>query len=379
MRFIVLDFALVLLALVHASIAAEARIPPPGTLGTLHRRTYFYAGGELVPQGSSVVSRGQVYVEHLVPAKVTQPFPLLFVHGLGMTGTNFLNTPDGRVGWADHFMSKGWEVYIVDQPSRGRSPWLNTTDGAVVLDQAAAVEAQFTATQTLGFWPQARLHTQWPGNGTLGDAVFGAFFKSTVQSLVNHTQGELEMQAAAADLFAKTGPVVLLTHSQGGPMGWVLADARPASVRAIVSLEPMGPPFQDAIIGTGPDLAWGITDAPLAYAPPAASPGDLQRAVSFTDPALNWTCFAQGGVPRKLVNLVDIPVLMVTSQASYHAIYDGCTAAYMRQAGVGVEHVQLADVGIFGNAHMMFMEMNNIEIAEKVLEPWLAKTVGAHA
>ena len=110
MRSFALGFALALLALASAPAGAEARIPPPRTLGTLHRRTYFYAGGELVPQGSSVVNRGQVYVEHLVPAKVTQPLPLLLVHGLGMTGTNFLNTPDGRLGWADHFMSKGWEV-----------------------------------------------------------------------------------------------------------------------------------------------------------------------------------------------------------------------------------------------------------------------------
>lgn len=28
----------------------------------------------------------------------------------GMTGTNFLNTPDGRLGWADYFLSKGYEV-----------------------------------------------------------------------------------------------------------------------------------------------------------------------------------------------------------------------------------------------------------------------------
>lgn len=28
----------------------------------------------------------------------------------GMTGTNFLNTPDGRPGWGDFFLSKGYEV-----------------------------------------------------------------------------------------------------------------------------------------------------------------------------------------------------------------------------------------------------------------------------
>jgi len=78
--------------------------------GTLHRRNYFYAGGSFVQQGSSTLVHGQMYVEHLAPAEVTQPFPLMFIEGQGMTGTNLLNTPDGRSGWADYFMSKGYEV-----------------------------------------------------------------------------------------------------------------------------------------------------------------------------------------------------------------------------------------------------------------------------
>lgn len=78
--------------------------------GTLHRRNFFYAGGTYVDEGSSTLVHGQMYVEHLAPAKVTQPLPLLFIHGMGMDGTNLLTTPDGRSGWADYFLSKGYEV-----------------------------------------------------------------------------------------------------------------------------------------------------------------------------------------------------------------------------------------------------------------------------
>jgi hypothetical protein len=78
--------------------------------GTLHHRNYFYVGGSFVQQGSSILAHGQMYVEHLTPAKVIQPFPLMFIHGNGMTGTNLLNTPDGRIGWADYFLNKGYEV-----------------------------------------------------------------------------------------------------------------------------------------------------------------------------------------------------------------------------------------------------------------------------
>lgn len=76
-----------------------------------------------------------------------------------------------------------------------------------------------------------------------------------------------------------------------------------------------------------------------------------------------------------MVNLVGIPTLVVTSQASYHTVYDDCTVAYLRQAGVLVTHVHLEDVGIFGNAHMMFMEKNGLDIAEDVVLEWIRKTI----
>jgi len=73
---------------------------------------------------------------------------------------------------------------------------------------------------------------------------------------------------------------------------------------------------------------------------------------------------------RKLVNLAKIPVLIVTSQASYHAPYDDCTAAYLTQAGVPNRHLHLADLGILGNGHMMMIEKNNQAIAAIMLD-WL--------
>lgn len=80
--------------------------------GTLHYRDFFYAGGAYTQQGNSTLVHGQMYVEHLAPAKITQPLPIVFIEGHGMTGTNLLNTPDGRLGWADYFLSKGYEVML---------------------------------------------------------------------------------------------------------------------------------------------------------------------------------------------------------------------------------------------------------------------------
>ncbi|KAJ7047770.1 alpha/beta-hydrolase [Mycena alexandri] len=341
--------------------------------GTLHRRTYFYVGGQkYTSDGNLTIAADQMYVEHLTPAEVTQPLPLLIIHGMFMTGTNFLNTPDGRLGWADYFLSQGYELYIVDQPARARSPWQPTVDGPLLPSDVFTVETHFTAVQRFKIWPQAVLHTQWPGNGSMGDPTFDKFFASNVPSLNSTTEEAQKINDAGSLLLDQIGPVIVMTHSQAGPFGWGLANSRPNQVKAIVALEPAGPPFINAIFPPfTPARIFGVTDIPIAYEPPISSPSELFPVVVNQIPGV--TCFEQKAPARKLVNLLHIPVLAVTSEASYHAQYDNCTVNYLLQAGVGVEHIRLENVGIHGNAHMFFMEKNGIQIAEQVIQPWISK------
>ena len=88
---------------------------------------------------------------------------------------------------------------------------------------------------------------------------------------------------------------------------------------------------------------------------------------TFPPTAENLTeCVRQADPPKKLPNLSKIPVMVVTSQASFHAGYDYCTVAYLQQAGVQVQYLNLTAAGIFGNAHFLFLEKNNLEIAPLV-------------
>ena len=64
----------------------------------------------------------------------------------------------------------------------------------------------------------------------------------------------------------------------------------------------------------------------------------------------------------------------MTGEASYHASYDHCTAAFLQQAGVAITFVRLGDVGIRGNGHMMMLEKNNLEIAV-FLDGWVRKNI----
>ncbi|KAF9440622.1 alpha/beta-hydrolase [Macrolepiota fuliginosa MF-IS2] len=359
-----------LLSFLVCRVRAQAGVPPT----TLHHRSYFYVGGQYVTQGNSTIMEGAMYVERLAPERVTQPFPLLILHGLAMTGTNFLNTPDGRQGWGDFFLSKGYEIYLIDQPVRARSPFQAGIDGPQSTFTTFSVESLFTATERFKLWPQATLHTQWPGNGSMGDPVFDAFYASTVPSLVSQEETSVKMKNAGPALLDKIGPVILMVHSQAGFLGWVLGDSRPDLVKSIVALEPSGPPFVNVILPpVGPARPFGLTEIPITYDPPVSSPEDLKREVVDIGNSSLFTCFQQAAPARKLINLVNIPTLVVTSETGFHAVYDSCTVNYLQQAGIGVEHIKLEDVGLHGNGHMMFMEKNSIEIAGLV-EQWIAKT-----
>ncbi|KAI6122834.1 alpha beta-hydrolase [Pisolithus croceorrhizus] len=340
---------------------------------TPHTRDYFYVGGSYTTgSGGLEIAHGQLYVEHLVPIKKICSIPILFIHGNGMTASNFLNTPDGRPGWADYFLAQGYEVYLIDQPCRGRSPWHQGVDGSQSAMGVYKVESRFTATAKYKHWPQAVLHTQWPGPGTKGDPVFDAFYRSIVPSLTSPVEVSRLMKAAGTQLLDRIGPVILVTHSQSGSLGWILGDSRPHLVKAIVALEPIGPPFRQAVFASTPSRAYGIADIPLTFDPPVSSPSDLVTVI--LERTTFYTNIQQAPPARRLTHLACVPVLVVTSESGYHAMYDHCTVQFLRDAGVDVTHTRLEALGIRGNGHMMFMERNSAEIAG-VIEHWVSKAL----
>ena len=88
------------------------------------------------------------------------------------------------------------------------------------------------------------------------------------------------------------------------------------------------------------------------------------------------TCWCQAEPARQLPNLQKMPIMVLTSEASYHAPYDHCTVKYLQQAGAKPTWIKHADLGIKGNSHVMMQEKNNKEIAA-VIYQWLDQAVAA--
>src|SRR6185437_9831504 len=161
-------------------------------------------------------------------------------------------------------------------------------------------------------------------------------------------------------------------------------DARPENVKALLAIEPNGPPFYPVSFIGAPDwfqygdtmaLRYGITDMPLSYDPPLTDPSELKIVQQETadGPGL-VRGYRQGEPARRLPNLAKVPILVVTAEASYHAPYDHCTVDYLRQAGVEAQWMKLAEQGVRGNSHVLMMERNSKEIADLIIA-WTTKRV----
>ncbi|KAF2129709.1 alpha/beta-hydrolase [Dothidotthia symphoricarpi CBS 119687] len=338
-------------------------------------RTYFYVGGGYSDDGNGGhIFKDQMYVEKLSPVltRHNKTDPIVLIHGQGQTGTNFLNKPDGGKSWTSQFLDAGHTVYIVDQTFRGRSAWAPRVGASAPSTYSAeTIQQRFTAPERYDLWPQAKLHTQWPGTGVMGDPIFDAFYSSNVQFISNATYQQKTVQSAGAQLLEFiNSPVWLLGHSQGGLMPLVIADARPNLTKGLILLEPTGPPFQEAVFSSGSARQWGLTDIPMTYSPPVKDPlVDLVRQVvpppvqTVDNATIPCVLQATLPAPRQLANLAPLPILTVTGEASYHAPYDYCTVEFLKQAGCAkASHLELSKIGIQGNGHMSFMEKNSEKI-----------------
>jgi pimeloyl-ACP methyl ester carboxylesterase len=265
----------------------------------------------------------QMYVQYFLPQNRRGSVPLLMWHGGGLTGVTYETTPDGREGWMNIFIRKGWDVYNSDAVERGRSGFASPDiwkSEPQFLTTANPFE-RFRIGRGPGSWnadPAKRqvLSTQFPVEG------YDNFVKQVVPRWLDT---DAAIVAAYTALVDKVCPCVILFHSQGGSFGFKVAQARPDKIKALVAVEP-------------------------------AVAGDKEKAA----------------------NLKDIPVLIVygdniatdTRWPKMRQIGLDYADA-VRAAGGKVDVVNLPDVGIKGNSHMMMMDKNNGQIAD-LIDKWLA-------
>lgn len=272
------------------------------------------------------ISVNHMYVEYQIPQNLKYKFPIVMLHGGGHSGAVYRTTPDGREGWFTSFARRGFAVYVVDAPNRGRSGWDPTSRLAVSMGEKppTAMEAVniYTAqTAWTNFRIGPRYGTQAPEQQFPSDSL-KQYLPQLIPSYRDNIQNDYISQDLAV-LIDKIGPCILLGWSTGGGNVLVAGTSRVEKVKGIVAVE-----------GIPPNPARSkVDEALLAKIPLLSIFGD------YLDPK---------------------------SAEDY--------IAKIVKAGGDATAIALPQRGIMGNGHAMMLERNNEQIAD-LIEQWVARHV----
>jgi pimeloyl-ACP methyl ester carboxylesterase len=282
------------------------------------------------------------YVFYQIPVK-TRKYPLVMWHGIGQSSKTWETTPDGREGFQNIFLRRRFGVYLIDQPRRGNAG-RSTVAGTIT---PVPDEQQWFGTFRVGIWPNYFEGVQFSRDS----ATLNQYFRAMTPNI-----GPIDINIntdAISNLFNKIGPAILVTHSHSGGMGWLTA-VKNQNVKAIAAYEP------------GSGFIFPEGEVP-AYMP--SSGGTLTAvAVPLSD----------------FIRLTKIPIIIyygdnIPDQPNANPGQDGwrvrlAMAKLWRDAvnrhGGDVTLVHLPEIGIKGNTHFPFSDLNNIEIAN-LLSKWL--------
>ena len=314
--------------------------------GTFSRDRFLEAEGQ-----TAYGDHAYVFYQVPVHAKST---PIVFQHGGAQTKRTWESTLDGRDGFQNIFLRKGYAVYLLDQPRMGEAGLALKAAG----DANPYAKNPLYADKTLhelcriGVWPGRFETSQFPE----GEAALEAFQRSWTPY-----SGELDDEVnadALGALFERIGPAVLFTHSMGGTIGWRVP-TRTQNVKAIVAFEPGGSPFLFPE-GEVPEASKAV------YEPVSAT----AKAVPFDDfmtlTRMPMLLIYGDNISESISDILHVEVWRI-SKARAHAFVDA-----INRRGGDATLLVLPEMGITGNTHAPFADTNNLEVA-RIMEEWLHK------
>lgn len=304
----------------------------------------FAVGGTVLTDSLGRTFHGDhAYVFYQKPVDARK-YPLLFAHGVGQFSKTWETTPDGREGFQNIFLRRGFATYLVDQPRRGNA---GRSTEETTISPAFDEEVWFNRFR-VGIWPNYFEGVQFSRD----KEALNQYFRQMTPN-VGSVDFEVYSDAYVA-LFDKIGPAIFVTHSQGGPVGWRTL-LKTDNIRAIVSYEPGGGiPFPE---GQVPEEGKILT---------------LSKKTEGVE------------VPMSdFMKYTKIPIIVyygdnLPETDERPEIYEWTRrlhlmrrwAKMLNDLGGDVTVIHLPEIGLNGNTHFPMSDLNNVEVADH-LSKWL--------
>ena len=282
------------------------------------------------------------YVFYQKPVKAKKN-SIVFLHGYGQSGKSWESTPDGRDGFQNIFLEKGYSTYIVDQPRRGRAG-----QSTVPRNLTARPDDQLWYNNfRIGQWPNIYDNVSFPRDNESREQFFRQMTPDT---------GDFDQKVisdAMVKVFEKSGNGVLVTHSAGGGPGWDTAIASD-KVKGVIALEP----------GTFPFPKGKLPEVEKTTSPFPASGYEVSETEFKKLTKIPIVVYFGDNIPTELTDNwgLDNWRIRVNLAKKWEKM--------MNEAGGDVKVVMLPDIGIKGSTHFMMADLNNREVAN-AMEKWM--------
>ena len=297
----------------------------------------------LKPQGQSFHG-DHAYVFYQIPVKARK-YPLVFLHGAGQSKKTWETTADGREGFQNVFLRRRFSVYLLDQPRRG-----DAGKSTVAASLTPTPDEQFWFSQfRIGNYPDYFPNVQFPKDAASLEQFYrqmtpntGAFDAKVISD-------------AVSQLFDKVGEGILVTHSQGGGPGWLTA-IKNEQVKAIVAYEPY----------SGFVFPKGELPAPIKSA------GLFGELKGEEIPLADFNKLTKIPIAVYYGDNIAAQPTTVWNKDHWRSGLEMARlwAGTINKHGGDATVIHLPEIGIKGNTHFAFADLNNVEVAD-VLSKWL--------
>ena len=275
------------------------------------------------PNGEYAVE--QMYAQYITLKAPKARYPLLLIHGGGMTGVTYETTPDGRPGWQSYFLEHGHDVFIADSVERGRAGYARPE-----IWKGQVAYPTYRGTWELGrigpigsYRPDAGGRKAFEGTQFPVEA-FDNLMKERFPGWSNGNQAAT--QAAYDALVQRICPCVVIAHSTGGTYAQRMALNAPDKIKGLVLLEPASAPNPST------EDAAKLKSVPHLYV---------------------WADFLSG-------DPVQLRVMPTVDRWRAALAFAGGSSTWL----------DLPAVGVRGNSHVMMMEKNSDQIAG-LIQQWM--------
>jgi len=341
MRRLIMGLAIELLLMAGSGAGHAFAQAPPTTAAPLiiEKQGSFFVGGRerasatlgQAGMAAGTITVDQVYVRYQTPPGASARPNIVLIHGCCLTGKTWETTPDGRMGWDEYFVRRGFSTYVLDQAWRGRSAADPSAINAVASGSQpiATLPPVFSASHEFA-WVIFRFGPKYgetyPGLKFPMSAT-GELWKQMVVDSAFGLPTPNPTVPALSELTGRIGPSILISHSQSGIYPFQVVAANRRNIVGVISIEPAACPKATA------DMT-----------PYKATP----ILVLFGD------------------NAVDSPF--------WRSIVKDCRAyiAALQAAGGRAKMIVLPEIGVTGNSHMLMQDLNNREIADLLVD-WIDK------